>query len=93
MKFEEQVSVTVMHKHSAALVNETRVYAKATSSSVCFTIAENERMVKELQVAKQGGELVTMSVRDDLNKAILDEVLSLVIVMEHCTPSLVLCIM
>lgn len=34
-------------------------------------------MAKELQVAKQGGDLVTMSARAELKKEILEEVLSL----------------
>jgi len=34
-------------------------------------------MAKEIQTTKEGGELVTMSTRVELNKAILDEVLSL----------------
>jgi len=38
-------------------------------------------MVKELQTAKNGGELVIASARVELKKAILDEVLSLDIVM------------
>ena len=47
-KIEEKVIMTDLHKHSAALVNENRVYSEATSSSVCSLIAENERMAKEL---------------------------------------------
>ena len=38
-------------------------------------------MMKELQVAKQGGDLVIMSTQGELKKAILDEVLSLDMVM------------
>ena len=38
-------------------------------------------MAKELQTAKQGGQFVTPSARAELKKAILDEVLSLDIVM------------
>jgi len=75
------VIITSVCKHPTALINATRVYAKATSSSVHFLIAENERKVKELQTAKQGGELVTTFTRDEWKKAILDEVLSLDIVM------------
>ena len=81
VQVEEQVSVTYVHKNPAALVDATRVYVESTSSSVHFLIAENERMAKELQVAKQGGDLVTMSARAELKKAILDEVLSLDTVM------------
>ena len=69
--------MTDIHKHPTTLADATRVYVEATSSSVRFLIAENERMAKELQVAKQGGDLVTMSTRDELKKAILDELLSL----------------
>ena len=47
-----------VHKHPTILADATRAYVKATSSSVRFLIAENERMAKELQTAKQGGELV-----------------------------------
>ena len=39
---EKLVIVSNIHKHLAALVDATRVYAKATSSSVHFLIAENE---------------------------------------------------
>ena len=49
-------------KHPVALDDATRDYAEATSSSVRFLIAENERMEKELQMSKQGGELVTASI-------------------------------
>ena len=52
--------MTYVHKHPAVLVDATRVYVEATSSSVHFLIAKNEKMVKELQVAKQGGYLVTI---------------------------------
>ena len=38
-------------------------------------------MTKELQITKEGGELVTTSAREDLKKAILDEVFSLYSVM------------
>lgn len=48
MQFEEKVIMTDVHKHPTALADETRVYAKATSSSVCFLITDNERMEKEL---------------------------------------------
>jgi len=61
MQVEEQVIVTDVHRYPAALADATRVYDKANSSRVCFLIAENELMMKELQVAKQGGYLVTMS--------------------------------
>lgn len=42
-------------------------------------------------MAKQGGELVTTSIQEDLKKEILDEVLSLESC-GHCIPSLVPCI-
>jgi len=77
------VIVTDVHKHPASLANATRVYAEATSSSVHFLIAENEWMTKELHVAKQGGDLVTMSTWDELKKEILDEVLSLDTIMRE----------
>jgi len=63
-----------MRKHLEALVDATRAYAKATSSSVRFLIAKNKRMAKELQRTKQGGELVTASTQVELKKEILDEV-------------------
>ncbi len=52
MWFEEWVIVSDVRKHPYALVDATKAYAKATNSSVRFLIAENERMAKELQVAK-----------------------------------------
>ena len=58
---EERVIVSDMHRHLVALADATRVYVEATSSSVHFLIAENERMAKELQTAKHGEELVTTS--------------------------------
>ena len=73
--------VTGVHKHPATLDDATRVYVKATSSSVHFLISKNEQMAKELQIAKEGGELVTTSTRVELKKAILDEVLSINTVM------------
>ncbi len=66
-----------MRKHPTTLDDATKAYAKATSSIVRFLIAENERMAKELQTSKQGGELVTASPRAKLKKEILDEALSL----------------
>ncbi len=59
-------------KHPTTLVDATRAYAEANSSSVRFLIAKNERMAKDLQTAKQGGELVTASARVELKKEILD---------------------
>ena len=50
-----------VHKHLATFADATRVYAEATSSIFLFLIVENEKMVKELQMAKEGGELVTTS--------------------------------
>jgi len=70
-----------VHKHPAVLADAIKVYDEATSSSVCFLISENEWMAKELQVAKQGGGLVTMSTQAQLKKAILNEVLSMDTVM------------
>ena len=61
-----------MRKHPTALANATRAYAEATISSVLFLIAENEKMAKELQTTKQGGELVIASTREELKKAILN---------------------
>jgi len=75
------VIVTDVHKNPTALADETRLYAKATISSVHFLIAKNEQMTKELQMAKQGGDLVTMFAQAKLKKETLDEVLSLDTVM------------
>ena len=50
-----------MPKHPTALADTTKAYAKATRLSVCFLIAENERMAKALQMTKQGGEFVIAS--------------------------------
>lgn len=74
---KELVIMTDVHQDPTALADATKVYAKATSSSVRFLIDENEQMAKELQVAKQGGDLVTMSTRAELKKEILDDILSL----------------
>ena len=60
-QFEEQVIMSYVRKHPLALTDAIRVYFEAISSSVRFLIAENERMAKELQTTKQGGELVTSS--------------------------------
>ena len=68
-------------EHPISLANVTKVYAEATRSSVWFLIAKNEWMAKELQMVKQGGELLTTSTQAELKKEILDEVLSLDIVM------------
>lgn len=73
--------VSDMHKYPTILADATRVYAKATSSSVHFLIVENEKMDKELRTAKQGGELVTVSTRTELKKEIIDEVFPLDTVM------------
>lgn len=75
--------VTDVCKHLAVLADETRVYAEATSSSICFLIADNERMAEELQMTKKEGDLVTMSAWAELKKEILDEVLSLDTVMRE----------
>ena len=69
--------VSDVRKHPVALADATRVYVEATSSSVHFLIAENEQMNKELQMTKQGVELLTVSARAELKKETLDEVLSL----------------
>jgi len=49
---------------------------------VRFLIAENERMAKELQVAKKKEKQATTSTRVELKKAILDDILSLVTIMQ-----------
>ena len=51
-RFRERVIVSNVHKHPAVMADATKAYAEATSSSVIFLIAENERMPKELQAAK-----------------------------------------
>lgn len=52
MQVEEQVIVTNVHKDTVALANATRLYVKATNSNFHFLITENERMEKELEMAK-----------------------------------------
>ena len=47
-QFEERVIVFDVRKHPTTLVDATRAYAEATSSSFHFFIAENEQMAKEL---------------------------------------------
>lgn len=59
------------------MVDATIAYAEATSSSVHFLIVKNERMAKELQAAKTEGEHVTTFAKEELKKAILDELSSL----------------
>jgi len=81
VQVKEQVIMIDVHKHPIALANATKVYVEATSSSFHFLIVENERMAKELHTNEEGGDLVTMSARAKLKKAILDEVLSLDMVM------------
>lgn len=49
-----------MCKHPTTLADATRVYAEAINSSVHFLIAENERMKNELEMTKQGGDLLTI---------------------------------
>lgn len=70
-----------VRKHPATLTDATKAYAEAASMSVRFLIAKNERMDKELQAAKQGGEHVTTSTRAELRRTILDEVSPLETVM------------
>lgn len=82
MQFEEWVIMSNIRKHRVALADATRAYVEATISSVHFLIVENKWMAKELQMAKQGGELVTTSARADFKKEILDEVLAIDIVMQ-----------
>jgi len=82
MQYEEWVIMSDVRKHPTTLADATRAYVEATSSSVHFLIAENKWMAKELQMAKKGGELITMSAWVELKKAILDEVLSLETVMQ-----------
>lgn len=52
VQFEEQVIVSDVCKHPTTLADATRLYVEATSSIVCFMIADNELMAKELQMAK-----------------------------------------
>ena len=70
-----------VRKHPTTLADATRAYAKATIPSVLFLIGENEKMAKELQTTKRGGEPVTTYAHAELRKAILDEISSLEIVM------------
>lgn len=71
-----------MHKHPRELADTTRAYVEATRSTVQFLIVENERMEKDLQTTKQGGEQVTSYAREKLKRAILDEVSSLKTIMQ-----------
>lgn len=68
-------------KHLATLDDATKAYAKATSSSVRFLIAENECMAKELQAANQREEKALASARVEWRKEILYEISSLKAVM------------
>lgn len=68
-------------RHTIALVDATKAYAKATSSSVILLIVENNRMAKELQAAKKGEEKATTSFKLELKKVIRDEVSSQSIIM------------
>lgn len=63
-----------MHKHPTSLADSIKAYADATSSSVRFLTAENEKMDKVLQATKQGGEHVIAYARAELRRLILDEV-------------------
>lgn len=70
VQVEEWVIVSHVHKHPTTLADATRVYAEATSSSVHFLIAENERMAKELKKAKKRrrvGESVCLSWTEEGN--------------------------
>ena len=68
-------------KHPTTLADATKAYVEDTSLSVRFLIAEDERMAKELQTAKQGGEQVTTFAKAELKREILNEVSYLEIVM------------
>ena len=46
--FEERVIVSDVRIHPTALVDTTKAYIEATSSSVKFLIAKNDRMAKEM---------------------------------------------
>lgn len=58
---EEWVIMSDIRKHPTTLDNASIVYAKDTSSSIRFLIAEKEQMAKELQTARKGGQLDTAS--------------------------------
>ena len=70
-----------VRKHPATLADAAKAYAKSTSWSMRFLIAENKHMAKELQVAKQKEKQATTSAKAELKKAILDDVSSLVTIM------------
>lgn len=53
---KEQMIIYDVYNHPPTLVDATRAYSEATSSSVRFLIAKNEQMDKELQTVKYGGE-------------------------------------
>lgn len=72
--------MSYVRRHLATLVDATKAYAEATTSSAKFFIAENECMVKELKEARQRKEQSTRSARAEMKMTILVEVSSLEIV-------------
>jgi len=61
--FEERVIVSDVQRNPPSLVEATKAYAKAMSSSVKFLVAENEHMAKELQATREREEKSTGSAR------------------------------
>lgn len=50
---EERVIVSNVRRHPTTMVEASQAYVEATSSAVKFLIAENDRMAKDLQEARQ----------------------------------------
>ena len=50
---EERVIMSDVRRHLATMVDASKFYAEATSSTVKFLLAENDRMAKGFQEARQ----------------------------------------
>jgi len=59
------------------MAEASKAYSKATSSTVKFLIAENDRMVKNLQEAKKIVEKSTGSTMTEMKRAIVVKILNL----------------
>lgn len=69
--------VSNVRRHLAALANASKAYAEAISSAIKFLIAENDRMAKDLQEARQSIDQFVGFAMVEMRKSMLTEVSTL----------------
>jgi len=75
--FEERVIVLDVRRHLATMVDASKAYVEAMSSTINFLLEENDRMEKDLQEVSQRIEQFVGYAKEEIRKEIHAKVLTL----------------